>query len=152
DERVMRITIRHLLDHQGGWTADPGDDLMFKPASVSKELKLARPPEAKDMVAYVLTRHLDFTPGTNTAYSNIGYCVLGRVLESAEKKPTYFEALQDLILKPLELEDVKPASTAKRDPREVWYPVSNETMRIEALDSTAGLIASAPAIGRLLHK
>ncbi len=34
-----------------------------------------------DLVSYVMSQPLSFTPGTQTAYSNMGYLVLGRVIE-----------------------------------------------------------------------
>ncbi len=151
DDRIEAITVRQLLEHKGGWAPDPDADPMFQPKEVAKVLRLAHPVGPNDLVAYELTRQLDFTPGARTAYCNFGYCALGRVLETAEKKPTYYDALRALVLKPADITDVK-AGTTRRDPREVAYPVPADAMRVEALDSTAGLIASAPAVCRFLER
>ena len=34
-----------------------------------------------DLIRFVITTPLEFTPGTRSAYSNFGYCVLGRIIE-----------------------------------------------------------------------
>lgn len=67
-----RITIEHLLTHTSGGWAKGSDDPMFQH------------PEAdhKALIAAVLKyRPLDFAPGAHYAYSNFGFCVLGRVIE-----------------------------------------------------------------------
>ena len=40
-----------------------------------------------DLIRFVITTPLEFTPGTRSAYSNFGYCVLGRVIEEVTGMP-----------------------------------------------------------------
>ena len=70
-----------------------------------------------------MARPLQFAPGERYAYSNFGYCVLGRVLEKAMNK-TWFECVQESICQPLRITDIKlgHSASSQRDPREVWYP------------------------------
>ena len=124
DPRLAEVTVQHLLQHKGGWDRATGGDPMFKVREVAKALELQRPAEPADVVRYMLGQPLQFAPGEKSAYSNFGYCVLGRVIERAAGKP-YREVLQRQICGPLKIRDVKVGRTraADRDPREVWYPV-----------------------------
>jgi N-acyl-D-amino-acid deacylase len=67
---------------------------------------------------------LDFAPGTRTAYSNFGYCVLGRIIEArAEGKPSYDEYVKRHVLQPAGITRMQLAGTreSERAPGEVRY-------------------------------
>lgn len=66
------ITVFHLLTHTaGGWPNDEKDP-MFRKKTLS----------AHQLIPWVLeTYPLTHAPGANYAYSNFGYCLLGRVIE-----------------------------------------------------------------------
>jgi Beta-lactamase len=69
---IEQITIDHLLTHTtGGWQNDAGDPMGFDKKMNHREL-----------IAFAL-EHNDLTnpPGKSFAYSNFGYCLLGRVIE-----------------------------------------------------------------------
>ncbi len=65
---------------------------------------------------------LDFTPGTRAAYSNFGYCVLGRVIEQVSGL-SYEQYVQTQVLAPLGITDMRIAGTrlSERAPNEVKY-------------------------------
>jgi len=88
DERWDKITIRQCLQHTGGW--DRGAKGSFDPIAwpwrVKRALALNGPPNADDVVRYILGRPLDFAPGERFAYSNVGYLVLGRVIETVAQQ------------------------------------------------------------------
>ena len=71
---LRAITIDHLLTHTaGGWTND-GNDPMYRYPSYGHA----------DLIATTLREApLLSPPGSAYAYSNFGYCVLGRVIEAA---------------------------------------------------------------------
>jgi len=84
DERWENITIRHCLQHTGGWDRDrkAGYDPIAIPGRIEREMKLNRAPTPEDIVRYMMGRPLDFDPGGRYAYSNLGYLVLGRAIEA----------------------------------------------------------------------
>ena len=148
DPRLAQIKVPHLLNHQAGWDAN-GFDPTFKVRQVEEFLRLRHPAQPLDIVRYGFGQPLQFNPGDRKEVSTFGYCVLGRVIESASGK-TYHKFIQEELLDRLEIKDIKFARNAlkNRDPREVWYPGAD--VNVEALDSAAGLIASAPALCKYL--
>lgn len=149
DPRLAEVTVQHLLDHKGGWDREQAPDPMFQVREVERALKLRAPAGPADVIRYMLGRPLQFAPGERAAYSNFGYCVLGRVVEKATGG-SYAAALQKGIAEPLKIADLKVGRTkAKdRDKREVWYPVPDDMFSLEVMDAHGGIVASAPALGR----
>jgi N-acyl-D-amino-acid deacylase len=91
DERYRAITIEHLLQHRGGWDRDVSFDAMFQPVRFARALKLSPPAQPEQVIRCMLGLQLDFDPGERYAYSNFGYCLLGRVIEvvSGENYESY---------------------------------------------------------------
>src|SRR5262249_40988595 len=152
DPRIRRITVGQLLEHKGGWDREASFDPMFRTKQIEKELGLSHPASPMNVVEYMLTQPLQFTPGEKSVYSNFGYCVLGRVLEKVMKKP-YADCIQQSVCKPLRIKDIKlgRGSAEKRDLREVWYPVAEDAFSLDVMDVHGGLIASAPALCQFLQ-
>ena len=44
------------------------------------------PAECATVIRYMMGIPLDFVPGTRSAYSNFGYCVLGRIIEAVAEQ------------------------------------------------------------------
>jgi N-acyl-D-amino-acid deacylase len=84
DKRWETITIRHCLHHTGGWDrGKPGGfDPIGVPSRISRALKIDGPPTPQDVVRYMMGQPLDFEPGEKMAYSNLGYLLLGRAIET----------------------------------------------------------------------
>lgn len=127
DDRWHEVTAGQLLRHRGGWDASASPDPMFRSPLVAQELKLRKDARPKDVVQYQLARNLDFKPGSQFAYSDFGYCLLGRVIEIADDRP-YGSYVLHNILKPLELEDTRRGHSAssKRPKSEAWYHMQRE--------------------------
>ena len=129
DVRWKQIAIRHLLHHTGGWDRDQSFDPMFRPREIAKTLGIGSPPGPRDVIRYMLGQALDFDPGTRYAYSNFGYCILGRVIEKVTGL-AYGEFVQKNVLSPIGIKRMRlGASLAhKRADGEVrYYTPGNET-------------------------
>lgn len=83
DERSRTITIRHLLEHSAGFDSSISGDPFFQPLlrDVAARQRTA-PVTCEAIVRDSLDRRLDFTPGERFAYSNVGYCILGKIVEA----------------------------------------------------------------------
>ena len=124
DARVKDITLRQLLGHQGGWDRTISEDPASTEAKIRDALGKTVPVNREDIIRYVMAKPLDFTPGSRTAYSNMGYLLLGQVIELASKTDL-MQYLQSTIMLPIGVntEDFKQAHTllTQRDPREPNY-------------------------------
>ena len=164
-----RITIRHLLHHTGGWDRGKSFDPMFRTLDIQRTLNLKEVPDTWDVIRYMSRQPLDFSPGRNYAYSNFGYCILGRVIEVISGR-TYESFVTQHLLAPLNIRDMRLGATRlnERVPGEVRYHMSrNQTARsvfssveqkvawpyggflLEFMDAHGGWIASAPDLARL---
>lgn len=140
DPRSKQITIEHLLRHQGGYSIVYGDP-MFCPLAIAEKMKVAPPADLTTMIRFVLSRRLSFTPGESTAYSNIGYGILSKVIEkvTGEEYETY---IRKKILMPAGCYDMHLGKNLsdERLPNEVkYYEVSNAE-QVPACDGSGKLV------------
>jgi N-acyl-D-amino-acid deacylase len=162
DDRQGKITIRHLLQHRGGWDRDKSFDGMFQPVRFAKALGAAPPAGHDEIIRCMLGTRLDFDPGERFAYSNYGYCLLGRVIEELTGQ-SYEDYVREHVLKPLGIEAMTVGAThlAKRHDGEVRYydaavgrsvfakdldqrvPEPYGAWHLEAMDSHGAWLASA---------
>jgi CubicO group peptidase (beta-lactamase class C family) len=90
DRHLKDITIEDCLRHRGGWDRDEAGDLTYREREAAVEMDVPMPPSAVDMVRYIMGQPLQFSPGTKKAYSNIGYMLLGLVIEKVLNPNTKF--------------------------------------------------------------
>jgi N-acyl-D-amino-acid deacylase len=100
DPRWKQITVRHCLQHTGGWDREKSFDPISRPWDIAKALGIQPPVTPDHIVRYMMGQPLDFDPGARHAYSNIGYLVLGRIIE-AISGPTYEGYVKKDVLGPL---------------------------------------------------
>jgi N-acyl-D-amino-acid deacylase len=102
DPRIWQITVRHLLHHTAGWERITGDKAVFAPSVVFAERSFGAPlpVSCESVISFIFTQPLDFDPGTKFDYSNLGYCILGRVIERVSRQP-YIQYVSDNVLKPV---------------------------------------------------
>jgi CubicO group peptidase (beta-lactamase class C family) len=169
DRRVFDITVGHLLAHEGGWSQRYGDQ-MFMPDVVARTLDVPLPVDLKTIIRFALGKNLHFTPGTGQSYSNLGYSILGLVIEEASGLD-YETYCRKKILEPLGIYDMALGKNLPEDalPLEVsYYEVSNAPLRpsiygtgemvtasgggndIETLGAAGAWVATAPDLMRLL--
>lgn len=124
DTRLADITLLHLLQHRGGWDREVTSDFAFREIEIASALSVASPPGRKNTVRFVLGQPLQFSPGSRRAYSNIGYLVLGLVIEEVSGQD-YMTYLLENIFDPLGVprDDVIQGRTFPddRSDREPWY-------------------------------
>jgi len=100
DERWRQITIAQCLTHTGGWERDKSYDPMFEQTRIAQSMKLDLPVETQNIIRYMMGQPLDFDPGERYAYSNFGYCILGRVIERVGGK-LYEQFVQEEVFAPI---------------------------------------------------
>jgi N-acyl-D-amino-acid deacylase len=122
DPRWKSVTVRHLLHHTGGWDSKASYDPIFHFRTITKDKQLSFPLSHQDLIEYMLDQSLDFEPGSKYAYSNFGYCLLGRIIEKATKT-SYEKYVQEAIFQPLGITRPRIGKTLSEDrfPTEVEY-------------------------------
>jgi N-acyl-D-amino-acid deacylase len=122
DPRLRDITIRHLLEHRGGWDRGRSFDAMFQSVRFAKQAEVAPPADQAAVIKAMLSQKLDFDPGDEYAYSNFGYCLLGRVIEKLSGQ-TYEECVKEKVLAPIGVTTLRIGAThlAGRSENEVRY-------------------------------
>jgi len=124
DSRLHNITVRQLLHHTGGWDRDQSGDPVGGDRTVdaSNATHTPFPPSADAVISYMLSKGLDFAPGSRYAYSNFGYVLLGRVIEKLGGR-TYRQFVKEQVLEPMGLTNVQigGSTLAARLPGEVKY-------------------------------
>jgi CubicO group peptidase (beta-lactamase class C family) len=169
DRRAFSISVAHLLSHEGGWSQRWGDQ-MFMPLVVSQQMKVNLPVDTKTIIRFALNKKLHFTPGTGRSYSNLGYSILGLVIEKVSGLP-YEDYCRKQILEPLGIYDMMLAKNlpSEKAPFEVTYyepagwplkpsiygtgemvPVRYGGNDIETLGGAGSWLATAPDLMRLL--
>ena len=122
DERWTQVTVEQLLRHTGGWDRDKSFDPMFRSATICAESRTDGPARPDQVIAYMLRQPLDFQPGSRFAYSNFGYCLLGRLIGKVTGL-SYEQATRQEVLTPLGISRMRLGRTLreKKAPAEVVY-------------------------------
>lgn len=123
DERVNDITVRMLLQHSGGWNIDElGYDPMFESTRIAEAEGTEPPADAETIIRFMLKQQLNFTPGSDYAYSNFGYSVLGRVIEEVTGQ-SYESYVAESVLAPIGISRMQIGHTreSERADGEVHY-------------------------------
>jgi CubicO group peptidase (beta-lactamase class C family) len=133
---IDQITLGHLLTHtSGGWTNDSRDPMFTHPRMNHAEL-----------ISWTLSnRPLDNPPGQHYAYSNFGYCVVGRVIEKITGQP-YADQVRAAVLSRCGVTDMAISGNTldQRARDEVKYYGQGEnpyTMNVTRMDSHGGWLA-----------
>lgn len=143
---LTEITIRQLLQHTaGGWTNNGADPMFSHPEMTAGQL-----------ISWTIDHQpLENPPGTVYAYSNFGYCILGRVIEKVSGMP-YAAYVKKTVLQPCGIRGMQIGGNtlAQRKTGEVvYYGQHGEhpyIYNITRMDAHGGWIASATDLARLL--
>jgi len=169
DKRYEKIKVKHLLNHTAGWSRRSGDP-MFSSLYIARKMKLIAPVTVDNVIEYSMSRKLNYTPGTRYSYSNLGYAILGRIIEVKSGMP-YEDFVTLNILNPAGIHDMHIGKSFKHEkyPNEVlYYNTGKGSMsysfdgsgekvpsyyggnNIELLGAAGGWVASAPELCKLL--
>jgi CubicO group peptidase (beta-lactamase class C family) len=172
DSRWATVTVDDLLVHAGGWdrSLDGNMDPMFNDVNTVAAFSADLPATTGQIASFMAGQSLDFTPGTQSQYSNFGYSLLGRIIEQRTGLG-YTEAVQAGVFAPLGVTrpdlggslvsqkvpgEVRyhPATPALRrsvlSPDRPWVPRQYGSWNQENLDSHGGWIAAAPDLAKVL--
>jgi CubicO group peptidase (beta-lactamase class C family) len=178
DARSDTITVQQLLDHEGGYNDGTNSSLPSAPdptynmRAIALALGLKKAVQKLDIANYMYGQTLQYTPGTNSAYSNYGYLLLSAFVEKVTGMP-YFQYVQEMVLAPLGITEVLLSSTEAqlRDPSEAICedqglgldPINISSNLLtpavyggdgqikEVAAGCAGLAASATALTQFIH-
>jgi CubicO group peptidase (beta-lactamase class C family) len=173
DPRLRTITIRELLQHSGGWDRNKSFDPMFIPIKAAQAVGAPAPASCETIIRYMLGETLQFDPGTAYAYSNFGYCVLGRVIEKVAGQ-RYEDYVRTAVLVPMQIRRMRighslPEQRANGEVKYYDFPDAPQVQSVfpnrpgtvprpyggwnlEAMDSHGAWIASAIDLVRfMLH-
>jgi N-acyl-D-amino-acid deacylase len=162
DPRLEQVTVRHLLNHTAGWDREQSYDPMFRSVRIAESLGIPPPAQAEHVIQYMRGKPLDFDPGTRYAYSNLGYSLLGRIVER-KSGLAYDDYVKRHIFEPLGISMPRIGNTRQRASFEVKYYHSSDEQGnsvyadnlgakvphpygawcLEAMDAHGGWIASA---------
>jgi len=164
DPRWKDVTVLQCLQHTAGWDRNKSYDPIGRPWEIAKSLGIRPPVSPGNLVRYMMGQPLDFDPGERHAYSNLGYLVLGRLIESISGQ-SYEEYIQSKVLTPLKVKgpQLGRALVMSRAKGEVAYydskgrkgkclyppiqgrevPLPDGAANFEAYEAHGGWIASA---------
>src|SRR5262249_20889663 len=87
-----------------------GFDPTYNMRTIALALNLTRPVTKLDVARYMYGRLLDFTPGTNSKYSNYGYLLAGTGVGQITGMK-YFDHVKEMLLQPAGINEVQVIST-----------------------------------------
>jgi N-acyl-D-amino-acid deacylase len=156
DPRLGTITVRHLLNHSGGWDRKKSGEPWAYSWQVSRSLRVPLPISTNQLTRFMLAVPLNFTPGTELQYSNYGYILLGQVIEKVSGMP-HGDYVARNVLKPMGILHARLAGRDRGyrdDEVRLYAPGSYQEVSSDYAgplgDAAAGWRASAIDLARFL--
>ncbi len=173
DPRMTDITVGDLLHHVAGLgNLGSGRDPVFADLEVEAAAGFGLPHSPEDKIEYYIkSRFLNSNPGDVYVYSNLGYLILGRVVEAVTGM-SYADYCETALFEPLGISTFKMGHSLleNRHPHEVKYyeypgaptttsvygtgeqvPWSYGGMNVETFDAHGGWTASPIDLVKLLN-
>jgi CubicO group peptidase (beta-lactamase class C family) len=171
DPRLRTITVRNLLEHSGGFDSTKTDPQFDALRTAADALGKPRPATHDDLIRYMMGQPLAFDPGSKYLYSNLGYNILGRILEHVTGMP-YEAHIKEMLLAPAGVTRMAIGKSNRKDifadEVEAWdtptcttmysvfedqdevVPYSYGGFSMEAIDAHGGWVASVVDLTRFL--
>ncbi len=147
---LLEITVRHLLQHvSGSWGAATGGDVIDQNPSYNY----------KQLLDWVInTRPNPNAPGTVYDYSNINFCIAGRIIEKVSGK-SYINYIKEDVMAPIggTQTDMSGQTEAERKANEVkYYGQGNDANFVYNIafprrDADGGLMTTASDLLRFVN-
>jgi N-acyl-D-amino-acid deacylase len=100
DPKLSEVTVRHCLNHSGGWDRKiTGDSTGWEP-NICRVFHTKPPVNAEQFVSFAMAVPLYFQPGARNEYSNVGFVVLGEVIKKYSGQP-YEAFIKENVMKPV---------------------------------------------------
>ncbi len=141
DSRFRDVTIRHLLHHTGGWDREQTFDPMFGIGPRELRDRSSGPPGPPEIIRYMMDQPLQFDPGARYAYSNFGYCLLGRVIEQVTGT-SYEDFVRERILAPIRITRMRLGRSLEDQahPDEVRYYTREDKQLMSVFPGTSAKV------------
>lgn len=124
DPDIYQINVRDLLQHEGGWDSGVTGDYTYMESEIANDLGVASPPGRDATVRWIMGKDLVWPPGFTYRYSNVGYMLLGLIVEEVSGVP-HLTYVRENIFEPLDVNgnQIQAARTFEmnHDAREPWY-------------------------------
>ena len=124
DSRLADVTVQHCLDHEGGWDRSLVGDLTYMETEIASDMRVADPPGRDNTARWILGQPLQHDPGSVEAYSNVGYLMLGLVIEQVSGMEymdfVHQEVFASIGVGPGDIE-LGRTFAADQNVREPWY-------------------------------
>lgn len=116
DKRTGDITVAELLTMAAGWNKEKTGDPVISPhvVRIARRMHTSPPADFDTTMRWVLTRKLNFKPGSEFCYSNFAYGVLGKIIEVVSGQ-SYIEFARQSILDPAGTSSFASAKTRASD-------------------------------------
>jgi D-alanyl-D-alanine carboxypeptidase len=146
---LSKIRVNHLLHHtSGAWGTGTGGDVIDQNPTY----------DTKQFYDWVInTRPLAKTPNTVYDYTNVGYNLLGRIIEKVSKKSYINYLKENIVAKTGGNVELAKKTLEERMPKEVKYYGQGSdapypyTIAFPRRDADGGLVTSAPDLLRFCN-
>ncbi len=140
--KAAKVSIRNFLEHNSGWTSNP--DPMFNSSFYGQTLD--------QRINYMLTS-AQSEPGSGYSYYNMGFGVLGKIIEKLSGK-SYEQYLKEVLLEAGVTNVHVGGDQSQRRPDEVVYYSQDGTNgygnEMQVIAAAGGVIASTEEMLKLL--
>jgi D-alanyl-D-alanine carboxypeptidase len=137
DPGIAAITLRQLLSHTSGF---PEYERTFFGGGATS---------CPDAARKALTGQLLGPPGTIYRYSNMNFCVLGLLVEQVTGQP-YEAVVDEHVLRPLGIDDMRMAGTYDVRPGDVAHPTTPGRNFMEVLGGAGAWLGTAADLVRIV--
>jgi CubicO group peptidase (beta-lactamase class C family) len=152
---LKKITIRQCLNHSGGWDRNKSGDPTNWSPQIARTLRVPLPVSDEQFISFMMTQPLDFEPGTQFHYSNVGYILLGKVIEKVSGRG-YEQFVRERVLQPAAVRDAflsvgrRPYRTGEAHCYLAGSNILLPPLELPMLRAAGGWVVSSVGMARVL--